>query len=227
MTLRSRYCRLASLVLALSASLALRAADAPAAPAGAAPTAPAAAKPKMAPVGPYRLKFGKLKEGDMVPDFTATAPDGSTRSFSEYAKGKTVILDFWATWCGPCQEAMPRLDALAKRYADQGVIVVGVCCFDTREKFSAWVAGRGKAYSFTVLFDPTGLIEAKDKEGMKRTVIYKVTSVALQPVLPQTLVMTRDGKLAGSPTGSGEAAEKSLELLLQRAGITLAKDSKS
>ncbi len=45
----------------------------------------------------------------------------------EATKGKIVVVDFWATWCGPCKAAIPHNNEIAKKYADQGVLVIGAC----------------------------------------------------------------------------------------------------
>lgn len=50
---------------------------------------------------------------------------GGNVSIDDY-KGKVVLLDFWATWCGPCVQTMPQLDGLYKEFKDKGLVVVGV-----------------------------------------------------------------------------------------------------
>lgn len=45
----------------------------------------------------------------------------------ESLKGKIVVLDFWATWCGPCLQSVPGMNQMAEKYADKGVVVIGVC----------------------------------------------------------------------------------------------------
>jgi cytochrome c biogenesis protein CcmG/thiol:disulfide interchange protein DsbE len=60
-----------------------------------------------------------------APDFTLPAVDGSMVSMSDYS-GKVVLVDFWATWCPPCQEMIPVLSKLHKKYSDKGLVILGV-----------------------------------------------------------------------------------------------------
>lgn len=62
--------------------------------------------------------------GQIAPDFTLTTLDGDTFTLSEM-KGTPVVLNFWATWCGPCQRELPALQTSAERYRDE-VLIVGV-----------------------------------------------------------------------------------------------------
>ncbi len=70
------------------------------------------------------------KDGQQQPTanlFAATFPDehGQQHALKEY-RGKTVVLNFWATWCEPCREEMPELSALHEAYASKNVVVLGV-----------------------------------------------------------------------------------------------------
>ncbi|MGO8720672.1 MAG: TlpA disulfide reductase family protein [Acidobacteriaceae bacterium] len=60
-----------------------------------------------------------------APSFTLKSVDGKTVSLSDY-KGKAVLLNFWATWCGPCKLEMPWLIDMQKKYASQGFTVLGI-----------------------------------------------------------------------------------------------------
>ena len=60
--------------------------------------------------------------------------------------GKIVVLDFWATWCGPCISAIPHNNELAQKYAEKGVVIVGVCIQRGAEKMAETVKKHGMAY---------------------------------------------------------------------------------
>ena len=60
-----------------------------------------------------------------APDFTLPAVDGSMVSMSDYS-GKVILVDFWATWCPPCQEMIPILSKLHKKYSEKGLVTLGV-----------------------------------------------------------------------------------------------------
>jgi thiol-disulfide isomerase/thioredoxin len=60
-----------------------------------------------------------------APDFTLPSVDGSMVRLSDY-QGKVIMVDFWATWCPPCQEMIPVLSKLHKRYSTEGLVILGI-----------------------------------------------------------------------------------------------------
>ncbi len=67
-----------------------------------------------------------LKPGTLAPDFKMKTPDGETIQLSEYAKGKTVVLDFWASWCPDCRKDAPEVVRLYETYHPHGVEFIGI-----------------------------------------------------------------------------------------------------
>jgi thiol-disulfide isomerase/thioredoxin len=67
--------------------------------------------------------------GDLRPDVALLDLDGKQRRLSEF-HGKRVLINFWASWCGPCLAEMPALDAAQHKFGDQGAIVLGIAMDD-------------------------------------------------------------------------------------------------
>ena len=74
------------------------------------------------------LTTGDVK-GALAPDFTLKTIDGKDVKLSDL-RGKAVLLNFWATWCGPCKIEIPWFMELEKQYASQGLVVIGVAMDD-------------------------------------------------------------------------------------------------
>lgn len=79
-----------------------------------------------------------------APDFTLTTLAGDTFDLSE-AQGRPIVLNFWATWCGPCQRELPTLQAAAERYGDR-VLIIGVDQGESPETVQSYVDQLGLTF---------------------------------------------------------------------------------
>jgi thiol-disulfide isomerase/thioredoxin len=127
--------------------------------------------------------FPFLPTGTVAPNFALKTEDGKTVSLSDF-KGKVVILDFWATWCGPCQRAMPHLQQIFQEVKDKDVVVLGVCVWDEKKAYDQWVQEKKGTYTFQTLFDPAG--RGKDSIAGK---YFQVQAI------PTQYVIGKDGKI--------------------------------
>ncbi len=159
------------------------------------PTPPAPPKPLLA-------------NGTPAPDFAAVALDGSTVHLSDY-KGKTVVLDFWSTWCGPCQMSMPHLEKVYQQVKDKNVAVLGVCVFDDKAAYDKWVTDKKGTYDFPTAFDPAG--RGRNSIASK---LYHVSGI------PTQYVIDKDGKIVASTVGYDEKGTE-LEDALKKQGAEI------
>lgn len=81
----------------------------------------------------------ELARARMVPAFTVTTMDGQTVSMDDLA-GKVVLIDFWATWCGPCREALPHMRQIAQKFQGQPLVVLSVSLDQDEQKWRDFVA---------------------------------------------------------------------------------------
>ena len=83
-----------------------------------------------------------FREGDLAPRFTVETLEGDTLS-SDALKGKVVLLDFWATWCGPCIQAIPALEEIRKKNAGKPFVLVGVSADHDPKTLEQFLKKRG------------------------------------------------------------------------------------
>lgn len=93
--------------------------------------------------------------GDRAPDFSIRTDSGLTISRSSFG-GRLLVLNFWATWCPPCLEEMPSLDAFQKAFRDSGVVVLGISVDEDEAAYRALL--QRVDVSFHTARDPTATI---------------------------------------------------------------------
>jgi peroxiredoxin len=93
--------------------------------------------------------------GGPAPAFTLTTLEGQPGALSQY-KGQVVMVNFWATWCGPCQQEMPLLDQMYKKYKPAGFTLIGVNVDKEAPPVKELMARR--PVSFPVLLDPANQV---------------------------------------------------------------------
>lgn len=132
-----------------------------------------------------------LANGVAAPDFTVQDRNGTPVKLSDY-KGKVVVLDFWATWCGPCMASLPHTNQVAKDFKDKGVVVLAVNVWDTKDKFDQWLPTHAQFDAIIFAIDTT-----KDQDqGIAKT-LYGVAGI------PTQFVIGKDGKVVKSFVGFG------------------------
>ena len=115
-------------------------------------------------------------EGQMAPDFVLKSSSGENLRLSEY-RGDVVMINFWATWCGPCRQEMPLLDELYARYQRVGFNLLGVNIDDDSQRAMRMVDELG--IRFPVLFD----------ERKEVSELYNVEA------MPATILVDREGNV--------------------------------
>ena len=123
-----------------------------------------------------------VDQGSPAPAFVVWTLDGRETRLSDF-KGKTVVLNVWATWCGYCQAEMPELEAAYRDYRDQGLVVLGVNARESQDLVRRYVNELG--ITFPILLDTNGSISHA----------YRVQA------LPTTFFIDADGIIRGQMVG--------------------------
>jgi thiol-disulfide isomerase/thioredoxin len=136
--------------------------------------------------------------GQPAPEIAVTTADGRPLLLSAL-KGKTVYLDFWASWCAPCRQSFPFMNAMQEKYAKDGLVIVGVNVDKKRadaEKFLAQFPAR-----FTIGYD----------EASATPATYTVKK------MPSSFVIDRDGRISAAHSGFSSESRDEVESRIRAA----------
>ena len=112
-----------------------------------------------------------------APDFTLKTFDGEDFTLSAQ-RGKVVVINFWASWCGPCRNEAPALESLWQKYKDQGVVFLGVTFADDPKDSLAFISEFGTTY-----------LNAEDGRSDVSKALYRIEGV------PETFVIDKQGNI--------------------------------
>jgi len=151
-----------------------------------------------------RAGVSELKDGQRGPRFALSTLDGRRAALDDYANA-LVILNFWATWCRPCTDEMPTLEALWRQYRGRGLMVLGVSVDRGAPRALIDPYVEHLALTFPILLDP----------DMATATAWGVSGI------PATFVVRPGGEVAGVAVGprewNGDAMRALVERLLPRA----------
>jgi thiol-disulfide isomerase/thioredoxin len=118
--------------------------------------------------------LAQWKQGDDLPDLAPFRLEGK---LPEELKGRVILLDFWASWCGPCKSSFPAMEQLTKKYADQGVTIIAVSVDEKRENMQRFVDA------------------AKVSFAVVRDAQHKLVAAADIRSMPTSFLIDRSGKI--------------------------------
>ena len=134
--------------------------------------------------------------GGQAPDFSQSSPEGEEVKLSDF-RGKILLVDFWASWCGPCRRENPHVVELYKKYKEQGFEILGVSLDNKKDRWTNAITS-----------DKLEWQHVSDLKGWKNEVakLYSVTSI------PHTILLDQEGKIIARNL-RGASLERKLEEL--------------
>jgi len=139
-----------------------------------------------------------LEAGDQTPEIDLPGTGGTPVRIARQP-GKVLYLDFWASWCGPCRQSFPWMNAMQEKYKAQGLQVIGInvdAQGEDAEKFLAKMQTK-----FTIAYDPKG--NTARLFGVKG--------------MPTSLLIDKDGKVISQHIGFNDDSRDKMELAIQAA----------
>jgi thiol-disulfide isomerase/thioredoxin len=134
-----------------------------------------------------------IETGKVAPDFTQNTPDGTPLVFSSvYKQNKLTMVDFWASWCGPCRRFNPTLVKLYNKYHAKGFEIIGVSCDEDREEWLKAIAG-----------DKLTWLQVSDLQKWNNAVARQFNIMAI----PDNIFVNADGRILGKEVGEDELEE--------------------
>ena len=173
-------------------------ADAPAQDESFAWTPPAGAKDVAEMAGSDGKETEHVLVGKPAPDFTLKDLEDKEIALADL-KGSVVVLDFWATWCGPCVASLPKIDQLASESKEQGVRVFAINQGEDKQLVEGFI--KSKKLTLDVLLDPDSKIGQE----------YKAQAI------PETVVINKDGTVRAVFVGAGPDTEEKLKAQVEAA----------
>ncbi len=134
----------------------------------------------------------------MAPAFTVVALDGTKFSL-DAMDGRVVLIDFWATWCGPCNEELPHIKKIAKEFAGQPLVIISVSWDSDAAKWKDFIAKNDMPW---VQFRDAG---------------HRLSNLFGIDAIPHYFTIDSDGVLTAEMLGSGSDVEGKLKKLVAKA----------
>ena len=139
----------------------------------------------------------KLAPGSFAPEFELTTSDGKKIALKDL-RGHIVLLDFWASWCGPCMDEMSNVKALYEKYHDRGLEIVGISMDNNTAKWEGAIERAGLVWH-----------HVSSLKGMNRCPVAKLYQVV---AIPKLYIVDKDGKIIAKDLRGEDLREKMDEL---------------